>query len=215
MMNKKVVNIVNWVLSITLCSLGICLCTKASLGLSMIAAPPYIIHCFFRDTFSWYTQGTSEYIWEAVLIIVTCLAVQKFKPKYLLSVLTAVISGFVIDFWIWVFGGNGMYESLPARIIAFVLGSVIISIAIAFVFRTTLPPQVYELLVTEISEKYGFDKSRTKLVNDIAMFVITIVLARLLTHSWTGVGVGTVIVTFANAPMIKFFGEIIDKIEKN
>lgn len=214
MMNKKVVNIVNWVLSITLCSLGICLCTKASLGLSMIAAPPYIIHCFFRDTFSWYTQGTSEYIWEAVLIIVTCLAVQKFKPKYLLSVLTAVISGFVIDFWIWVFGGNGMYESLPARIIAFVLGSVIISIAIAFVFRTTLPPQVYELLVTEISEKYGFDKSRTKLVNDIAMFVITIVLARLLTHSWTGVGVGTVIVTFANAPMIKFFGKIIDKIEK-
>ena len=213
-MNKKVVNIVNWVLSVTLCSLGICLCTKASLGLSMIAAPPYIIHCFFREALPWYTQGTSEYIWEAVLIVVTCLAVQKFKPKYLLSVLTAVISGFVIDFWIWVFGGNGMYESLPARIIAFVLGSVIISIAIAFVFRTTLPPQVYELLVTEISEKYGFDKSRTKLVNDIAMLVITVVLARLLTHSWTGVGVGTVIVTFANAPMIKFFGKIIDKIEK-
>lgn len=213
-MNKKIINVLNWVLSVTLCSLGICLCTKASLGLSMIAAPPYIIHCFFRDALPWYTQGTSEYIWEAVLIVVTCIAVQKFKPKYLLSVLTAVISGFVIDFWIWVFGGNGMYESMPARIIAFVLGSAIISVAIAFVFRTTLPPQVYELLVTEISDKYGFDKSKTKLVNDIAMFVITIVLARLLTHSWTGVGIGTVIVTFANAPMIKFFGKIIDKIEK-
>ena len=213
-MNKKPVNIINWILSITLCSLGICLCTKADFGLSMIAAPPYIIHCFMRDLFPWYTQGTSEYIWEAVLIVVTCIAVQKFKPKYLLSVLTAVISGFVIDFWIWVFGGNGMYESMPARIIAFVLGSVIISVAIAFVFRTTLPPQVYELLVTEISEKYGFDKSKTKLVNDIAMFVITIVLARLLTHAWTGVGIGTVIVTFANAPMIKFFGKIIDRIER-
>lgn len=213
-MNKKAVNIINWVLSVTLCSLGICLCTKASLGLSMIAAPPYIIHCFFRDALPWYTQGTSEYIWEAVLIIVTCLAVQRFKPKYLLSVLTAVISGFVIDFWIWVFGGNGMYETLPARIIAFILGSAVISLAVAFVFRTTLPPQVYELIVTEISEKYSFDKSKTKLVNDIVMLVITIVLARLLTHSWTGVGIGTVIVTFANAPMIKFFGKIIDKIEK-
>lgn len=213
-MNKKVVNVINWVLSVTLCSLGICLCAKASLGLSMIAAPSYIIHCFFRDILPWYTQGTSEYIWEAVLIVVTCLAVQKFKPKYLLSVLTAVISGFVIDFWIWVFGGNGMYETLPARIIAFVLGSAIISLAVAFVFRTTLPPQVYELIVTEISEKYGFDKSKTKLVNDIVMLAITVILARALTHSWTGVGIGTVIVTFVNAPMIKFFGKIIDKIEK-
>lgn len=214
-MNKKFVNIINWVLSVTLCGLGICLCTKASLGLSMIAAPPYIIHCFFKELFPWYTQGTSEYIWEAVLLVITCVIVRKFKPKYLLSFLTAIISGFAIDFWIWVFGGNSMYESMPIRILAFAGGSAIISVAIAFVFRTTLPPQVYELLVGEISDKYHFDKSKTKLVFDISMFVVTIVLARVLTHSWTGVGIGTVIVTFANAPMIAFFGKIIDKIENN
>ena len=213
-MNKKAINFINWVLGIVLCCLGICFCTKAAFGLSMIAAPPYIIHCFFRDTLSWYTQGTSEYIWEALLIVVTCLAVRRFRPKYLLSLLTAVISGFIIDFWLWVLGGNGVYESPVIRIIAFIGGSLLISLAIAFVFRTTLPPQVYELIVSEISDKYHFDKSKTKLFNDIIMFVITIVLAMALNHSWTGVGIGTVIVTFTNAPMIKLFGKVIDKIEK-
>lgn len=214
-MNTKVKNVIHWILGISLCCLGICFCTKASLGLSMIAAPPYIIHCFLRGTLPWYTQGTSEYVWQTLIIIVTCIAVRKFKPKYLLSFLTAIISGFIIDFWFLLLGGNGMYESMPARIIAFVGGSAIISLAIAFIFRTTLPPQAYELVVSEIAEKFNLDKSKTKLVNDIVMLVITVVLARVLTHSWTGVGIGTVIVTFTNAPLIKFFGKIIDKVEKN
>ena len=213
-MNKKAVNIINWILGVALCSLGVSLCTKAALGLSMIAAPPYIVHCFMHEIFSWYTQGTSEYIWETVLLILTCIAVRRFKPKYLLSFLTAVLSGFIIDFWLMILGGNGMYESMTVRIIAFIIGSAIISLAIAFVFRTTLPPQVYELLVSEISERYNIDKSKTKWVNDIVMLVIAVVLSRVLTHSWTGVGIGTIIVTIINAPLISFFGKIIDKIEK-
>lgn len=214
-MNGKVKNVLNWVLAIVLCSLGICLCTKADFGLSMIAAPPYIIHCFMREHFAWYTQGMSEYIWEAVLLLLTCLIIRRFRKRYLLSFVTAVLSGFVIDFWLWVFGGNGVYENLAVRIIAFVLGSALISLAVAFVFRTTLPPQVYELAVNEVAEKYGFDKSKTKLGNDIIMLAITLLLALTLTRDWTGIGIGTVVVTFINAPLIRLFGTLIDKIEKN
>ena len=71
-MNRKAINVINWILGITRCCFGVCLCTKADFGLSMIAAPPYIIHCFIRDFFSWYTQGMSEYVWETVLIGITC-----------------------------------------------------------------------------------------------------------------------------------------------
>lgn len=214
-MNKKIVNVMNWVLAVALCSFGICLCTKASFGLSMISAPPYIVHCFVREFFPRYTQGTSEYVWQTLIIVVTCLAVRRFRPKYLLSFLTGIISGVAIDLWFLVLGGNEAYESMTVRVIAFIFGSAIISLAIAFVFRTTLPPQSYELVVSEIADRYGFDKSRTKFVNDIVMLVITVVLAPLLNHSWTGVGVGTIIVTFINAPMINFFGKLIDKVEKN
>ena len=37
-------NEIAWVLGIVLCALGVALCTKADFGLSMIAAPAYIIH---------------------------------------------------------------------------------------------------------------------------------------------------------------------------
>lgn len=214
--NKKffTLNIVNWVLSITLCSFGVGLCTKANFGLSMIAAPPYIIHCFLRDSLTWYTQGTSEYIWEGLLIVITCIIVRHFRMKYVLSLVTAIVSGGVIDFWLWVLGGNGPYDSMPVRIATFVIGVLCIALAVAFVFRTTIPPQAYELVVSEVADKYGFDKSKTKLVNDIIMLAISVSLSWILTKTWTGVGVGTIISTFVNAPLIKFFGKGIDKIEK-
>lgn len=212
---KNIVNVINWVLSITLCSLGICLCTKADFGLSMIAAPPYIIHVKLHEIFSWYSQGTSEYIWEAFLFIILCFIIRKFKIKGILSFITAVILGLMIDLFFIFLDGNAPYESLLLRIICFVIGSVIISIAVAFVFRTTMPPQVYELAVGEISKSFNLKIDRVKLGFDIIMFVISVSLSLILTKGFTGIGIGTVIVTFANAPMISFFGKIIDKIEKN
>lgn len=209
---NKIKNVLSWVLGTVLCSIGVCFCTKAGLGLSMIGAAPYIIHVWLRDKFTWYTQGTSEYVWEAILLIVTIIIVRKFKWKYLLSFVTAVLLGFMIDAWFLVLGGNGVYESWTTRIAAFSVGTIITSLAIAFYFRTTLPLQVYELAVTEISEKYGFKTSRVKWVNDIIFLAIALLLALFLTHSLTGIGVGTVIVTFVNAPLIGFFGKLLDKV---
>ena len=48
---KKIsrMNEIAWVIGIAGCALGVCLCTKANFGLSMIAAPPYIFHIALRD----------------------------------------------------------------------------------------------------------------------------------------------------------------------
>ena len=209
---NKIKNVLSWVLGMTLCSLGVCFSTKAGFGLSMIGAPPYIIHVWLRDRFSWYTQGTSEYVWEALLLLITIIIVRRFKWKYLLSFVTAVLLGLMIDTWLFVLGGNGVYESFVVRIIAFIAGTLITSLSIAFYFRTTLPLQVYELTVTEISDKYGFETSKVKWVNDIIFLAIALLLALLLTHSLAGIGLGTVIVTFVNAPLIGLFGKLLDKV---
>lgn len=211
---NKVKNVINWVLGMVLCSLGVCFSTKAGLGLSMIGAPPYIIHVWLRDKFPWYTQGTSEYIWEALLLIITIIIVRRFKWKFLLSFGTAVLLGLLIDAWFLVLGGNSIYDSWVVRILAFVAGTLITSLSIAFYFRTTMPLQVYELTVTEISDRYKFDTSKVKWINDIIFLVLAVAMALLLTHSLAGIGIGTVIVTFVNAPLIGFFGKLLDKIEQ-
>lgn len=213
-MLKKIrhMNEIGWVLGILLCTLGIALCTKASFGLSMIAAPAYIIHVKLSEVFSWYTQGTSEYIFQIALIVITFLITFKFKIKYVLSFATAILSGFALDFWLFLLGGNGTYELLSSRIIAFIIGECLSSLAIAFFFRTTLPVQGYELLVSEIAEKFHFNVDKVKMVNDICYFVISILLALFLNHSLQGIGIGTVIITLVNAPIIAFFGKILDKL---
>lgn len=213
MKRKQTFNILNWALGTLLCTLGVAFCTKADFGLSMIAAPPYILHVFLRDFYPWYTQGTSEYCFQALTLIVTCLIIRQFRPKYLLSFVSSVISGLTLDGWLFVLGGNGVYASLGIRILTFVIGSALISLGVAFFFRTTLPIQIPELAVSEIAHRYGFDQSKTKLIYDCIMLAVAVTLTLTLTHGWTGVGIGTILVTFINAPMIAFFCKIIDKLE--
>lgn len=212
MKSKQMKNILFWCLGIVLCTLGISLCTKGNLGLSMIAAPPYILHLWLRDNLTWFTQGTAEYIWQAVLLIITCLIVRRFRFRYLLSFVTALISGFVIDGWLTILGGNGAYAGMPARIAAFAAGTVITAAAIAMFFRTTLPLQVYELVVTEIADRYHIDKDKVKQWNDIVMLVISLAFALILTGGFNGVGVGTIIITLVNATLIRLFGKLLDRI---
>ena len=208
------IDLLHWILGVSMCGFGICLSTRAGFGLSMISAPPYIMHVFLKQFFPWYTQGRSEYIWEAFLLILMCIAIRCFRPKYLFSFFTAVVIGFLIDGFFAILGGNTVYTTMPGRIAAYVIGTCITCCAIAFVFRTKIPGQVYELIVVQVSERYSLNKEKVKLVHDVAMFVISIALALLLTHSLAGLGVGTIITTFVNAPLIKMFGMMIDKVEK-
>lgn len=212
---QNVINVVNWLLGISLCAFGICLCTKADFGLSMIAAPPYIVHVRLRELLPWYSQGTSEYIWEALIFVILCIIIRRFKLKGVLSFITAVLSGLLIDLFFIPLGGNAPCESMALRLVCFIIGVPLISLAIAFVFRTTMPPQVYELAVGEIAKSFNLKIDRVKLGFDIVMFVLSVSLSLILTKGFTGIGVGTVIVTFINAPMISFFGKLIDKVEKN
>lgn len=210
---KKIgkMNELAWVIGIVVCCLGVCFCTKANFGISMIAAPAYIIHLWLRDIFPWFTQGTSEYVFQGILFIIMCITIRKFKVRYLLSFGTAVIAGLTIDFWFLILGGNGAYEHMAVRIVAFILGEILSAVAIAFIFRTTLPVQIYELVVCEIAEKFNWDKNKVKLVNDIAFFAVSVILALVLTKGFNGVGIGTVIISFTNAPIITLAGKIIDK----
>ena len=125
--------------------------------------------------------------------------------------MTAVISGLCIDFWFLLLGGNGPYESLWLRIAAFVFGAGFTSLAIAFVFRTSWPIAIYELLVREVAGRFGLNINRVKLANDVVMLLLSAVLAFALTGGFHGFGPGTILITFINAPLIAFFGRLIDR----
>jgi uncharacterized membrane protein YczE len=108
--------------------------------------------------------------------------------------------------------GNDPFESMAIRIIAFIFGEISLTIAIAFFFRTTLPVQIYELIVNEISEKKNLEKNKVKQLYDVFMLVLSLALALVLNKSFQGLGIGTIIITIINAPLIKIFGDILDRV---
>lgn len=210
-MKIKKMNEVAWLCGTLCCAFGVALCTKADFGLSMIAAPAYIIHIFMQEFFSWYSQGTSEYIWQTFLLVALCFIVRKFKVKYLLTFACAIIFGFAVDGFLFLLGGGAPYEEMWVRILAFTFGELITAFAIACNFRTSLPLPVYELLVTEIAKRYNFPTDKVKQINDIIMLALSVALALALNQSFRGIGIGTVIITVVNAPIIMGIGKLLDK----
>lgn len=199
-----------WLLGVLLCALGVALATKANFGLSMIAAPPYIIHIFMENFFPWYSQGTSEYIWQGVLLLAMCIIVRRFRVKYLLTFVCAVIFGLAVDGFLWLLGGSAAYATLAARIAAFCISEVITAVAIACYFRTDLPLPVYELVVSEIAKCYSLNMNKVKQANDLIMLALSLILAFVLNRSFAGIGIGTIIITLVNASLIALAGKILD-----
>ena len=203
-------NELSFIVGTVFCALGVCLTIKSGFGLSMIAAPPYILHHKIAHYAEWFSHGMAEALWQLFVMIVMVIAVERFNHRYLYSFGAAIISSVLIDFWLMIFGGIGVYSTLAARIICFIFGELITAFSIACLFRTTLPLQIHELIVVEISEKYKIREEKVKFANDILLLVISLALALLLNHSFDGIGVGTVIITMVNAPLIRMFGHFLD-----
>ena len=214
MPNKKIQNCgeLAWLCGIVLCSLGLCLSARSGLGVSMIVAPAYNIYLKVSQYLPWFTLGMAQYMFQGLLIIATSLAVHRFKLKYLLCFLTAVIHGVAVDLWRLVIG-SGVAETLTMKIFFCASGAIATSIAVALMLRTYLPQEVYELFVKEVADKYSFSVNKTKWVFDISSLVLGIVLMLVLFKEFSTqiIGVGTIVLTFLNTPLITLFGRIFDK----
>lgn len=204
-------NIPAWVIGIVLIALGVVFMTKSDFGVSSIVAPAYVIHLKVSQYLPWYTFGTSEYILQGFLLLVMCAVIRRFRLRYLLSFVTSVIYGEVLDLWFMLFGTQP-YTEMRERCVSFVAGILISSLAIAFLFRTRLPQQVYELFVKEVSIRYKLRMNKFKLAYDLSSLAVAAVLALILSRSFNGVGVGTIICAVVNAPLIAMFGKVLDKV---
>ena len=200
-----------WLIGTILCAFGIALCTKAGLGLSMYAAPAYILHVRLHEMWPWVTQGTAQYLFDGAMMAVMCAVIFRFRVKYLLSFVYGVLFGTAIDLWLTVLGGGGQYATLLGQILAYVAGTATITLAIALMFRTYLPPQVPELVVVEVTKRFRMQQPKVKQILDFVCLAISISMALLLTGKFTGIGLGTVVTALVNAPLIRIWGKVLDR----
>lgn len=214
-----------WLFGLLFISFGVALCKKADLGVSMIAAPAFIIHEVIADMVpAFFTIGVVEYLVQAFIAILLCVIVFRVKLSYLLTIVVGVIYGYVLDMWLLILG-DAPFQGVWLRYIMLIIGDICTAAGVACFFRTYLPIQSYDIFVKEISLKYKFNINIVKPIYDFSLLAISIVLAFSIfgdanTFDWSQIyktsfhclGLGTLITTLINSPLITIIGKLLDKI---
>ncbi len=212
-----------WVFGVIFVALGVAICSKANLGVSMIAAPVFVLHEALSSSLSWLTIGITEYIIQGILLILLCIIIRRFNWRFLFAFLVTLIYGFVIDAIMWAMQSI-TFQHIVTRWIMLFVGIFIIAFGVATFFRTYLPLQVYEFFVSAVAKRFNKSITRVKLLFDMSLLALSIILALTLfddtlTFDWGSIyyqsfhsiGVGTLITAIINAPIISFIGKILDR----
>lgn len=187
--------------------------TTADLGLSMVVAPAYLVHLKLSQVWPVITFGVAEYIVQAILLGAMVLLLRRFRPYFLLSFLTALLYGRVLDgcLLLW---ANVPPLSMSLRILLFAAGLVLCALGVSFVLHTYLPPEVYELLVKELSAKYHLPSGKVKTVYDCISCGAAVALSFLFFGflQFHGVKLGTFVCAALTGAIVGWFNQRLERL---
>lgn len=213
-----------WIFGTVSVALGVSICSKADLGVSMIAAPAFVIYEAIAHLNENLSVGMTEYIIQGILLLIMCVAVRRFNWRYLLAFAVAVIYGYTLNFFLWLLGSIEL-NTVWQRWVMLLVGDCVTAFGVACFFRTYMPLQVYELFVAEIADKFNISITKVKSGFDISLLLLSVILAFTLfgdykEFNWSAIGytsfhsigLGTLVTTVINSPIISLMGKLIDKI---
>lgn len=212
-----------WVLGTLFAALGVALCSKADLGVSMIAAPAFVLSEALSPLWEAFNVGVTEYIIQGLLLGLLFIVVRRFNWRYLLTFAFAILYGYTLNGFLFLTDGI-VLTSVWEHWALLLLGDVIIAFGIACFFRTYLPLQVYELFVAETANRFNLSLSKVKWVFDFSLLALSILLATTLfgdfgSFDWSQIGetsfhhigLGTLFTTLINSPLIALMGRLVDR----
>ena len=211
-MKIKLSSEVVYVIAVFVLGLGVALVSSTDFGISMVAAPAYILSLKTGLSF-----GQCEYIVQGICFVLFCLIVRKIKWVYFSSFLTCLFYGFVLDFWRKVIPILNPSITVPGdysfslRIILFGGGVLLSTLSIAMFFRIYLYPAVLDFFVKGVCNEKKLDSTKFKIAFDFSCLFLSCLMSFVLFHKLVGIGIGTVIMTFINGLLIGFFGHVLDR----
>lgn len=196
-------------------ALGVTLMERADFGMSMVVAPAYVLHRYISTLpgMGWFSFGVAEYTLQLALVLALMVILRRFRLSYFFSFITAVVYGYILDLVMWLTPAVAA-DNLMLRIVFFVLGELFCTLGVSMVFHTYIPPEAYELFVSEIGKRSRLSTSAVKWIYDIVSCFVGIALSFLFFGLWTFVGVkwGTVLCALINGVIIGWMCKAEDKL---
>lgn len=202
---------VAYIVGLVMLAFGTALMTWGGFGMSMVVAPAYILHLKLSQILPAFTFGMAEYLLQGVIIAVMMLILKRVRLKYVLTFLTTMIYGLLLDLSMSVLPKIVSNEYI-IRVAVYVGGILLCTAAIAFLFKTYFPPAAYEVFVKNISNRFNIKLFTFKTVFDCSFCAIAVTMSFLLLGRLEGIGIGTVICALIYGTLIGLFTKLFDKI---
>lgn len=213
-----------WLMGIIFVALGVAICSKADLGVSMIAAPAFVVYEFIAPLWSGFSVGMTEYIIQGLLLVILCIVVRRINWRYLLAFAVAVLYGYTLNFFLFVMGGVS-FDTVWMRWIMLIVGDIVTAFGVACFFETYMPLQVYELFVSELSRCFKLSINKVKAGFDYSLLIISVIMAFFLFgdagkfdwssigySSFHSIGLGTLVTTAINSPIISVMSKVVRRV---
>ena len=199
-----------YLLGLTALALGATLLVRADFGVSVVVAPAYLLHLKLSQSWSFVTFGVAEYIVQGFLLLLLMLIVRRFHWSYLFSFVTALLYGRILDLFLAMTGGIPM-DALWLRVLFFVLGLLFGAVGVSFILHTYVSPEVYELMLKELSAKFHWEVGKLKIAFDISCCTAAVVMSFVFFGflHFEGVKLGTVISALVNGLLIWRFNWVL------
>lgn len=130
------------------------------------------------------------------LILLNSLILKK-MPEFL-SVITILIIGSLIDFWLIVVFASFTPEDFTLRVLMFIGAILIIALGISSYLQSNFARNPMDTLMMAIQYRTGKSLAFSKTVMEVTVLIIALLLGG-------PIGVGTFIVTFSIGPLIQLF----------
>ena len=191
-------------------ALGTAFMTRADFGVSMIVAPAYLVHLKLSQTVEFVTFGVAEYIMQFSLLVLLVVVVKRFRISYLFSFVTALFYGIMLDMFLLLLTLVPS-AAIVVRMTFYVLGLLCCAAGVSLMFHTYISPEVYELFVKEVVERYHLSLAVFKTIYDCASCILAIILSFVFFGTLEGVYAGTLFCALVNGWLIGRFTRLFER----
>lgn len=181
---------------------AVALITKSNLGITAVSALPYTLD----QAFPFLSYGTWYYIFQTTLMLILVFLTKKLKKDYFIAFITGFLFSFILDAATYLF--HSFPETLPFRILYFIVGTLLLMIGVGFLMNSRLPIMPQDLFTRDFSTFFQIPYKKVKTFFDIGCVVISCVIALLAIGHIVGIGAGTLLSACINGYGISYFQKV-------
>lgn len=211
MKNETAKRYLLFIVSLFFSGVGIAFSKQAGLGISPISTASYVLSIRFAEI----SFGIFLFVWNTMMVFIQVSILRKNFPKIQwLQIPLSLLFGVFTDLG-GIIAGKFPVSTYPFKLMALVIGTVILAFGIALAVIANVIMNSGEALIKVISDTGGFNFGYTKIIFDIANVAIAGVISLALLGNIIGIREGTIIsAVFTGILVNKFVDAIRADVEK-